>query len=587
MPIYLDTPKTLTITQGVEKGVTNLVRGMGIAKRAKLIDFVVDLESVEACSVFLRCWNEDFSELSAIATVFAAGQRKLLKYRSWVFCGDHDYFYVHVGVKSWAGNPTLTWTIHQSFVTQPTDSLAINDGGNVLYSKPAYETGVVIDRIDSIPIRDSQYELYQKEMEDLVLQTHSIREKESGVYPRAFVDGEFRVFNDLGDSMIIASFDWNTVGDTDTVLVQYVALGNKIRCTTGLGLAEIVYAGAGYYTFSIVSGPDEQTVKVWVDLEKSLGAGSIYIDDISTVVVKKYLAGSLSSVVGFNEVVRDPTIFSHYRTDSRSDYSEVVSFVWNGGTSRWEASLSKTAVVDKTLSLLKGGGIAIPDTLWDYDTGDLIWMLNADYDSSLVYELVYRLDQTMIYEIDLTPFSSIVEFYLLPLIDIFSTRNSAVDGHSFTENVPISANGRGKLRYFSNEVVNDVVIERIQGATSRLIPTTGIVLLSEDNIGIDPAYYSDDSTYMVTYMGMIANSGKDAEKKVYWRYRKVAGSVWSSWVEWNGRDLVPWKYHDGTSVQDIDKVQIKVEVYAQNDIVFLRGAGLVVLSTYAGELAWT
>jgi len=581
MPIFSDTPKVVNLSSATDKGTTNLVRSLGVAKVSSLMKFVADVETDLDFDCVIKFWNADFTVQSGTIS-FAIGERKIISFEDWVFCGINDYFYVTIEVIDWKGNTDIVLTIYSSMLDKEYNRLLMNENGTVLYSKPAHDTGMIIDLIDSEQILDDQYNEYSDVLERRVIQAHTIREKVDHGYPRAFIDGDFRVFNDQGDSMQVTQFEWDSYGDYDTIDVSYNVGTNDITCTTLLGSDTEQYVGPQMYDFTITSGGDEQRIKVWADFEKSSDPGPISIGSISTVVVKKFLKGSVTEWAGLDSVVRAPTLFNHYRPVEKSMYSETLSFVWNIGMNRWEATLTYAAVVDKNYCLLKASEVPVPDDLWDFDGDQLIYMDNVDYDSSAVYEFEYRLDIHIVHEVDLTAFIGLSEMYMLPFTDIFRKRLSSVAEIDFEENVAFNNIGSGVLRYFSNENTDDVSIRRIRGVTEVLLPPSAVLELDENIIRIDSSYFSTDSTYIVRYKGVVAMPSSVASVDATYRYQKEDLS-WSAWIDWDGRSLVPWKYFDVT-VKQVQKIQLRADIFTEDDTVFVRDGGVIVLSLRAGEL---
>lgn len=581
MPEFSDIPKVIDIASATDKGITNLVRKIGISGRSSLFKFVADIETDLDFDCVIKFWNNDF-EVSSGTTSFGVGERKVVLFEDWVFCGNEDFFYVTLEITDWKTNTDIELTLYSSMIVRGYDGLVLNAGGTLLYSEPVHDEGVMFDLVDNVPINNDQYNEYSDIMEKRSIQGHVIREKVEGEYARGFVDGDYRSYNMYGDSIQVLKFVCNNSINKESVQVSYDAMTNDLTCTTGLGVDVIGYAGPEIYKFEIVSGGDQQNIDVWVDLDNSIKAGYPGIDPVSTTVVKKYLKGSAIETAGLEVVSRTPALFSCYRAVNKSVFSEELNFSYNVGFNRWEATLTYAAVVDQNYSLLQGGGIPIPDNVWEFLDELTIYINNVDFDGSLVYVFEYAIDIHAIFEMNLADFSSVDEMYLLPFIDIFSKRASLVKEINFEEVVPFTTTGIGKLKFFSNGDSSDVIVKRIRRAIEETLPPSAILNFVEDMITIDGRYYSSDSSYIVSYIGLVANPQRVANEYVTFRYQKEDLS-WSGWEYWDGRSLMPWKYFEAT-VKQVGKIQIRVDITASEDFVIVRNVGLVLVSLRAGEL---
>jgi hypothetical protein len=586
VPLYSDTPKVITISSVTDTGITVLVRHLGILRWSSLWKFVGDIE-VDADNNFsfdcvIKFWNNDFSVQSSTIT-FTDLQRKIITFEDFVFCGNEDKFYVTIEVTDWNGNTSIEFTIHNSYLVKGLDSLLINDNGNLLRDEHNYNSSLVLDLIDAEFDSDfgtPSYEALADSLSRDLIQGHLAINKIDNAYPRAFADGNFRVFNNEGDSMIVVSFDHNNGIDTETINVTYLTGTDEVKVTTSLGDDTLSYTGPDFYNFQITSGGDIEDIKVWVDVEKSADPGPVNIDDIDTTVVRKYLKGSLVAQNGFNFIDRGEDWFDHYRPKELSRFEETLTFSFVGPD--WEAALTYDAIEDKDLCLLLRDGIPIPDTFWDFVDSDMISLDNAEFDSTATYIFRYKLDISMTMEIDISGYTGIDEFYLLPLVDIFNPNRSLTGEVDIEETVNFDSAGDGTLNFFSNERIEDVEIRRVDVDRIFVLPADGIVELINDTIRINPFYYSGTSYYVVSYKGLLADVDSYADVIISWQYQKE-DTTWSSFVEWDRRTLVPHRYFE-TTVKNVQKIRLRAKVNTENELLFLRGMGLVFVSLRAGEI---
>ena len=588
MPTYNDNPITIDLVQGTHAGASILIRSLGISKYSSLLEFVADIEnkSVGSFDCKVKYWRPielgNPFEVESETFSFSISERKTITFEDWIFCGlTTDFFYATIEITSWPG-ATLSFDINNSYLVRSYDSLMLNLNGNLLRSESAYNSGVLLDIIDGELIRDTDYINVVNEFINRSVGVHLIKDTITGVYPRSFVDGDFRVFNSEGDSMQLVSFDHDDSIALEGITVTFLTGTTEIMCMTNLGYTNLDYDGPDFYDFEITDGNDTEEIQVWVDVEKSADAGAISISDIHTTAVRKYIEGSLIEQKGFELVTRTNAWMNYYKPVDKSIYVEELDFTQNGLV--WEATLSYDAIITtKDDCLLTRNSIPIPDDYWDFVDGTTIQLINAEYDSTATYEFEYSLDQYFIYEIDLTDYQSINEMYLLPFIDWFTARNSRVSEVPVTEGVVFDSTGLGYLKYYSNEEISEIVVTKIMSTGEEILPASAIVALSEDTIQLAPYYYDSRAMYIVSYTALMADPHRFCNPTIYWQYQKVDSS-WSDFVEWDERTLVPWKYFDSI-VRDISKIRVKLLIEdLESLLIFVRGVGLIVLSLREGEL---
>lgn len=337
----------------------------------------------------------------------------------------------------------------------------------------------------------------------------------------------------------------------------------------------------------------------WIEqdpLEFQLFISPTYLLDAK--YVRRYFQGILEESTKKSLRWVEEENFPFWTPSCNSIVSEDVAFTW--AMVDYHAKLSNTSNQDKTHCVLLRNGISIPDTYWSFVDGTTIRLDPGEYDGSASYNFEYETLIQAVFEVDVSsleepgidpliePQNKLENLYPIPYADIFVGGDATEKNIEKTEMVNFDSYGRGVLQHVSNNNVGDVAITRITPLGNTIIPISAIQRLSNDQIVIDPIYYSTDAYYSVKYIAQITETNRYADYKMeVSAWIQAGGGYWTAYFEWDWkRNYLPSRYFSGVYPNYIRKFKVRITLskVLNYNYVFIRCGGLMYVSPQAWDI---
>jgi hypothetical protein len=300
--------------------------------------------------------------------------------------------------------------------------------------------------------------------------------------------------------------------------------------------------------------------------------------------VRRYFQGILEESTKKSIQFIDEQNFPHWNPSCNTIISETVTFV--SSIPDYDATLYNSSNQDKTHCLLTRNGVPIPDTYWSFVDEKTIRLLAPEYDSSAIFTFEYEALVQAVFELDISTLEEIENLFMLPYADVFVGGRVEEKNITTTEMVKFDSYGRGVLQHVSNNNVGDVSITKITPLGKTIIPISAIQRLDNDQIVIDPTYYSTDAYYSVQYVALITETGRFADYR--FEVSGAIGMFWSPYIEWDAKSAgyVPTRFYFGGSVFYVPKWRVRITFsnITKKEYVFLRSAGMYFVSPQAWDI---